>query len=407
MSPAPITRRTALGLLAALPVVVRLPSRLVPPSRFRRVVLGRYHSLLLEADGTLRAWSHGLTNNIAGELGQGHVNPVEQFKLYRVPDLSNVVAAGAGWDTSFAVLADGRILAWGERSEMLGITPLEYVEIYADSGPRTLKPTPVAARFDAVDIAVGGGHVLALARDGTVWAWGDGRKGQLGVGGLPVIRFKTHDPGAMSFVPFPIPIPGLTDVVAISAGADHSMALLKDGTIRAWGGNKNAQLGDGTIIDRHTPVLVPIAKAVAVSASIGFSVAVLADGHVLAWADPTAGQRGGADIKPTGPTLVPGVAQGRAVATGNGHGLVLTEAGTVTSWGINQFGQLGHGGFSQQGLAAGPVVGLTGVHAVIAQASTSIAVLDDGRIMSWGDGPGSTGSSRRPVPLKLDGLEDR
>ena len=58
---------------------------------------------------------------------------------------------------------------------MLGITPLEYVEIYADSGPRPDTPTPVAARFDAVDISVGGTHVLALARDGTVWAWGDGR----------------------------------------------------------------------------------------------------------------------------------------------------------------------------------------------------------------------------------------
>ena len=406
----PITRRDALGLLAALPFIARLPVRPLPPPQFRRVVLGRYHSLLIEPDGTLKAWSHGPTPNTAGELGLGHANPVEQFTLYPVPGLTNVVAAGAAWDISFAVLADGRTLAWGERSEMLGVTPLEYVEVYADSGPRTLVPTPVAARFDAVDIAVGGGHVLGLARDGTVWAWGDGRKGQLGVGDLPIIKFKTHDPSAMSFVPFPIPIPGLTGVVAISAGFDHCMALLKDGTIRAWGGNKNGHLGDGTTVDRRTPVLVPIRKAVAISASSGFSVALLEDGRVMAWGDSPAGSLGRLLPNQTSapvPTLVPGVATGRAIATGNGHALVLTQAGTVISWGINQFGQLGHGRFTQQGLTAAPVTGLTGVHSVTAQASTSVAVLDDGRIMAWGAGPGSTEQSFTAAPLKLDGLVNR
>ncbi len=215
-----MTRREALSLLSALPFATRLAAQ-ERPARLRRIFPGLYHTLLLEPDGTLKGWSHGPTRNSAGEFGLGHFDPVEPFKLYQVPRLTNVVAAGAAWDMSYAVLADGQVLSWGEsRGGMLGTTPLAYVEVHAEAeGSKKHTPTPVAARIDGVDISVGDDHVLVLARDGTVWAWGDGGNGRLGVGGLPVINFKTHTPRAMSFVPFPVQIPGLTDVVAISAGS--------------------------------------------------------------------------------------------------------------------------------------------------------------------------------------------
>lgn len=114
MSHTPITRRDALGLLAALPLVARFAVQ-AGPARLRRVSVGMYHSLLLEPDGTLKGWSSGPTRNSAGELGQGHFDPVEKYKLYAVPGLTSVVAAATGRDMSFALLADGRTMAWGER----------------------------------------------------------------------------------------------------------------------------------------------------------------------------------------------------------------------------------------------------------------------------------------------------
>ena len=405
----PITRRDAIGLLAAIPFAARMSPQAAPLPKWRRFAFGNFHGLLLEPDGTLKSWSTGITPNNKGELGLGHADPVEPFKLYTVPGLTSVVAVGATWNTSFAVLADGRTLAWGERSEMLGTTPLSYVEVYADSGPQAKGPTPVAARFDAVDISVGGGHVLALARDGTVWAWGDGRKGELGIGDLPIINFKTHTPSAMTFVPYPVQIPGLTNVVAVRAGSDYGMALLKDGTIRTWGGNKHGQLGDGTTTDRHTPVNVPLIGKVAAIAATDGSAVLLEDGRVLGWGGAALGRAmlydHTGDIVSV-PTLIPGVANGRALAVGSGHCLLLTPTGTVISWGLNQYHQLGHGGFTQLGLAAAPVTGLSGVHSVTARTYASIAVLEDGRIMNWGVGYGSTGDSRTPVLLKVDGLDN-
>ena len=406
----PMSRRDAIGLLAVAPFAAHLPRSAPQPPRLRRVAFGFDHGLLVEPDGTLKSWSTRETNNRSGELGLGHTDSVEQYRLYTVPELRNVVGAGAARSISFALLADGRIFAWGEHDGMLGITPLEYLEVYADEGPTPKVPTEVAARVDAVDLAVGWGHTLALSRDGTVWAWGDGRNGRLGIGDLPIIRFKTHDPSAMSFQPFPMRVPGLSNVVAISAGGNHSMALLRDGSIRAWGGNRYGQLGDGTTVDRWTPVPVKTSdKAVAIACGSSWtSCAVLEDGRALEWGALIPATRPGATTSDAEslPVPVAGVSKGRAIVMGDDVTLVVTRAGTVSSWGLNQYKQLGHGAFTQRGLPPGMVTGLSGVHAVMARTHACIAILDDGRIMNWGVGYGSGGDSRTPVPLKLAGLDN-
>jgi hypothetical protein len=83
-----------------------------------------------------------------------------------------------------------------------------------------------------VAIAAGGGHSLALASDGRVWAWGDNEWGQVGNGG-------TAD------VSSPVQIIALDTVTAIAGGEMHSLALKADGTVWAWGIDKDGQLGDG------------------------------------------------------------------------------------------------------------------------------------------------------------------
>jgi alpha-tubulin suppressor-like RCC1 family protein len=105
-----------------------------------------------------------------------------------------------------------------------------------------------------------------------VWAWGPNNQfGQQGIGGTG------------SFVPV-TQIQTLSGVKAVAAGDFHSLALLADDTVWAWGNNDTGQLGDGTTTDRNTPELVLENRGVtAVSAGGEHSLALLADGTVRAW----------------------------------------------------------------------------------------------------------------------------
>jgi alpha-tubulin suppressor-like RCC1 family protein len=96
-------------------------------------------------------------------------------------------------------------------------------------------------------MAVAGGlfHALAVRTDGTVWAWGFNGNGQLGNG--------TTDNQAM---PVPEQVQGASGGVAVAGGYLHSLALRPDGTFWAWGSNADGQVGDGTTVQRLTPVLV-------------------------------------------------------------------------------------------------------------------------------------------------------
>src|SRR2546422_1024848 len=81
------------------------------------------------------------------------------------------------------------------------------------------------------------------ATPGAAVAWGDNYYGQLGNG--------TNTTSNV-----PVPVSGITDAVAIAGGLDHSLALRSDGTVWAWGDNFNGQLGNGTNKNRRVPVRV-------------------------------------------------------------------------------------------------------------------------------------------------------
>jgi alpha-tubulin suppressor-like RCC1 family protein len=264
----------------------------------------------------------------------------------------------------------------------------------------------VVIDFDAVDVSAVSDHVMALARDGSVYTWGPGDRGQLGIGALPVVNFATRTPSTMNYVPYPVQVPNLSGVKAISAGIAHSLALLSDGTVRAWGSNKQGQLGDGTTTDRNAPLAVQgVRDAVAIAAGSYFSVAVLADGTVMQWGDTD-----GSNTPRPVPAPVPGARDIRSVVAGLAHVVAVTRAGTIVTWGDSTHYQTGRG----RNATAAPalVAGLTGVESIATNDETSTAVLSSGRIMTWGEvrawtRPDSGGGELSPFPILLwiDGLD--
>jgi len=251
--------------------------------------------------------------------------------------------------------------------------------------------------YKRVGIAAGVMHTLLAKSDGTVWAWGGNLEGQLGDG-------TTNRSSA------PIHITGLPDVIAVAAGYYHSVALAADGTVRTWGRNYYGQLGDGTTTLRLTAVPVTgLTGVTAVAAGEGSTYALKSNGTVWAWGNNMEGQLGdGTTTNRYEPVQVSGLTNVVAIAAGEVFALALKNDGTVWAWGNNFFGTLGDG-TTNQALTPVQATGVTGVTAVAADGFHAAAVKSDGTLWSWGSGLyGELGIGSNPqvlaVPTQATGV---
>lgn len=285
--------------------------------------------------------------------------------------------------------------AWGENNNFdLGAG-------YKDTFTST--PVAVAALSDAKAVATGYHFGIVLLGDGSVQTWGGNSFGQLGN-------------GSRESSPQPVTVPGLSGVKAIAAGGAHALALLGNGTVVTWGGDAYGELGNGTSgrgrangTSSTVPVAVPgLTGVVAVAAGGGDDFVLLANGTLEAWGENKDGQLGdGTTVEKDVPTPVRAISAVKAIAVGGdpslgGHVLALLDNGTVMAWGANGAGQLGNGSTTNSLLPV-PVKGLANVTAVTASVSHSMALLSDGTVRAWGnDNYGEIGAApdacRKGVP---------
>ncbi len=297
---------------------------------FTDIAAGSYHSLALEADGTVWAW--GANDN--GQLGNG-TTPVYSNTVGQVSNLTDITAVAAGFFHSLSLKTDGTVWAWGRNDNgQLG------------DGTRDDRATPVqvSGLTDITRIAGGGSHTIALKSDGTVWAWGANDNGQLGVTTTEICGYST--PCSTT----PIQISGLTDVIAIASGWKHSIAVKADGTVWAWGNNYFGQLGVTTTETcgystpcSTTPIQISaFTDVTAVAAGHYHSIALKTDGTVWAWGGNDYGQLGDGtrDDRAT-PVQVSGLTDITRIAGGGSHTIALKSDGDVWAWGLNYDHQLG------------------------------------------------------------------
>jgi hypothetical protein len=164
---------------------------------------------------------------------------------------------------------------------------------------------------------------------------------------------------------------GVSEVKAIAAGADQSLALLNNGTVVAWGGNESGELGDGTTVESEAPIAVKgLAGVTAIAAGGKHGLALLSYGQVMAWGADEFGELGNSSVvRRAGrreeerfselPVAVEGISNASAITAGGRHSLALL--GTVVAWGADGAGQLGDGSITASAEAPVPVSGLSGV----------------------------------------------
>jgi alpha-tubulin suppressor-like RCC1 family protein len=289
----------------------------------------------------VKAWG----NNKNGQLGDGTTTGPEMCGTehlacsttpVQVSGLSGATAVAGGRRFSLALLEDGSVMAWGRNDTgALGDGTETDSDIPMAVCAPAPEPCPGSHLSHVRAIAAGESHSLALLEDGTVMAWGSGGEGQLGN-------------GATASSDVPVPVSGLSEkVTAIAAGGQHNLALLEGGTVVTWGNNEQGQLGNGTTTKSDVPVAVTglSEKVKAVAAGEGYSLALLADDTVVAWGKNNSGQLGnGTETNSDVPVAVSGLTNVEALSAGRIHALaVLADKGTIMAWGSNLSGQLGDG----------------------------------------------------------------
>lgn len=243
---------------------------------------------------------------------------------------------------------------------------------------RAESPPPFA---DVVEVAAGGLHTCARTGNGRVWCWGRNDISQLGVG----------EDSPRTIRSTPIPVPGLTGVLGIAAGAAHTCVITAERGVRCWGLNDLGQSGDASLrYQRGTPGAVEGLEqpVVALALGGGHSCALLEGGQVRCWGGDESGQLGDGGTATTRASAAPVTGLEAPVvrlAAGLNHTCAALSNGSVKCWGSNDGGQLGDGSrdnraqpVAVQGLPAGAVRALAG------GANSTCAVSAAGGLHCWG-----------------------
>jgi len=404
------------------------------------VAAGTLHSIALRSDGTVVAWG---ALNSWGQLGNGSTRPsLTPTPVCAVGQrspctefLTGVIAIAAGTFHNLALLRDRTVVAWGynaygqlgDRSNGDGYSPVRVcaVQVWGPpcdgllSGVRTL--------------SAGGAHSLAQLTDGTVVAWGYNSSGQLG-DGTTVDRVTPVRVCAVGQV---APCTRfLTGVRSIDAVLSHSLAAVDNAQAIAWGANYFGQLGDGTTVNRLTPVPVCAVGQVApctrflyavkaLAAEGSNSMALLGDGSAVTWGDNYSGQLGdGTRERRLTPVRVCAVGQVapctrflygiRHIAGGDSHGIAQLSSGGVVAWGYNEVGQLGDGTSTNRltpvrvcavGQVAPCTKYLSLIRAVSASYQHNLALQPDYTVAAWGWNEfgqlGNGASGRELIPVQV------
>lgn len=280
--------------------LARSPVRVPLPEPVTAIAAGADFSLALTESGAVYAWGRGEN----GQLGNGTTSVTGPTPV-RVALPGAATAIAAGGTHGVAVLADGTVWSWGGNDAgQLG------------NGTRRGSATPVQALLprgtDAVEVAAGRHHTVALARDGDLWRWG----APIGEGGPPA-------------APEVIPLPAGAVAAHLVSGDDFALVLTDAGQLLAWGDNDDGQLGDGSGADQVSLRQVPVpgpAPVVEVAAGARHALAITSAGDAWTWGDGYFGQAGDGtlDDHPTpAPVHALDGTEIIGVATGDHYSIVL------------------------------------------------------------------------------------
>jgi alpha-tubulin suppressor-like RCC1 family protein len=346
-----------------------------------------YTCAIISRDGSSAGVVDCLGDNTAGELGTGTPLTPGSITAVQVQSLYGVTAMTAGGRHTCGLLGDkasasaGSVQCWGDDAYgELGNGSLGPDQCHGV--PCSAGPVAVQGLSNVVSVAAGTDHTCALLAGGSVACWGDNAYGELGNGDPTGPAMCGKSPCAMS----PVTVPNLSGVVAIAAGAYHSCAVLSDRTVECWGRNDSGELGlglatgpeacpNGTYCSTSPMPVSGLTGVVALALGDAHSCALLTDRTVQCWGLASAGELGDGDstgpegcnapntpiVCSTKPVPVTALGDVHRLSAGSASSCAILLNGTVDCWGDNTVGELGDGTSIGPDLCAGMACSTTPV----------------------------------------------
>ena len=312
------------------------------------ISLGYSHSAALSSQGRLFTWG----NNLDGQLGDGtnidRLLPTDITNNFNLEFGENFIWIALGGFHSFALTSDYRIFTWGaNESGQLGdnttISKNLPVEI-TDNFELDLSEHVLYA-------SLGFRHSAILTSDDRLIVWGDNTYGQLGDSTYENSLLPIDITDNFSLNP-------LEYIIRFSLGYNHSAVITSEGRLFIWGSNEGGQLGDGTFVDKNTPILASSfftleTEEIITNFSLGRYHTIVYTSHerVFSFGDNTFGQLADGGIVTISNTPIEitdhfVLALGETIydiSSFNSHVFIITSEGKLISWGYNLYGTLGDG----------------------------------------------------------------
>ena len=335
---------------------------------------GHNQTLAVKSNGTLWSWG---TNTTSGQLGLGDViNRSSPVQVGTGTDWAKV-SSGFGTvelGTSFAIKTTGTLWSWG-----LGTTgQLGHSVMFGPPPASKSSPVQVGTGTDWASVDNSASHTVAIKTGKSLWVWGNNFTGRLGL--------NTTVPSSFSS---PMQLGVATDWESVSVGYLCTMAIRTGGTLWGWGQGTSGQLGLGNAIAISAPVQVGTGTNWA-SVSVGnnHTMAIKTTGTLWGWGANTNGRLGtGNTTACSSPVQVGAGTNWSKVSAGSVHTLAIKTDGTLWAWGNNTYHNLGLNDTMRFFHRSSPVqVGTsTDWASVTTGLNHTIAVKTDGTLFVWGD----------------------